>query len=125
MSQERNVADSLFLVLDPDLREALAALMEVADLHQRRPQLNRAFDHADDVVHDAQQVLLEEVRLEPVERLFEVRREQAQCFGPLRVALDLGRLHRPPVQRYDLPQDLLGVLGRHLALIVERDAQLV
>src|SRR5262245_4759578 len=45
---------SLFLILDPDLGQPFAVLLEVADLDQRRPQLNRALDDADDVVHNPQ-----------------------------------------------------------------------
>src|SRR5579883_375020 len=56
-------------VVDFDPGQAPAVLLEVADLDQGRPQLDRPLDHRHHVVHDPQQVLLAEVRLEPVESL--------------------------------------------------------
>ena len=75
---------SLLLVVDPHLRQTLAALLEVANLHQCRPQLDRTLDDAHDIIHDPQQVLLEEVGFEAVERLVQVCRKHPQRIGPLR-----------------------------------------
>ena len=60
------------------LRQSTPALLKVTDLHQRRPKLDRPLDNADHVVHDPQQVLLEEVRLKSIEGLVEVGGEQPQ-----------------------------------------------
>src|SRR5690348_15069618 len=79
-------------VLDSDLRQAFPFFLEVADFHQRRPQLNRPLDDTDDVVHNSQQVLLEEVRLETVEGLIQICGEQAQRLAPRRVGRGLGSL---------------------------------
>ena len=76
---------SPFLVLDPNLRQTFAALVEIANFDQRWPQLDRAFDHADDVIHDPQQILLKKVRLESIERLLQVCGEELKRLGPRRV----------------------------------------
>src|SRR5438270_521456 len=81
-----------------DLWQALTALVEVAYFDQRRPQFDRTLDHADDIVHDPQQVLLEEVGLEPIEGLLQVGGEQPQRLGSRRTFLDLGGMHCSPVQ---------------------------
>ncbi len=72
---------SFLAVLDPDLREPLAVLVEVADLDERRPEFERPLDVTDHVVDDPQQVLLEEVGLEAVIRLLQVGGEQAATAG--------------------------------------------
>src|SRR5258708_1251832 len=115
----------LLVVVDPCLRERVAAVLEVANLHERRPQLDRGLDEADDVVDDAEEILLEEVWLEAVEDLLEVGREEPQGTGALRAPLQVGGPRGPAVERHDLGQDPVRVLDRHLAVVVERDGQLV
>src|ERR1019366_301916 len=111
-------SSSSTLVLHADLRQAAAAFLEEANLDERRPDLDGSLDEAHDVVHDLLQVLLEEVRLESVERLVEVLREEPQRQGPLfrRRARRVGRLR---VQRADFREDLLRVLRQNLTLVVE------
>src|SRR5262249_40879764 len=83
----RDGASFPFLVGHPGLRQLTALLAEVAYLDERRPQLERAPDVADDVVHDPAEVLLEEVGLEAVERLLQVAGEPLQRMPPLLVRL--------------------------------------
>src|SRR6266404_7097512 len=115
----------LLVVVDPYLRERVAAVLEVADFHERRPQLDRGLDEADDVVDDAEEILLEEVWLEAVKDLLEVGREEPQGTGALRAPLQVGGPRGPAVERHDLGQDLIRVPRRHLTVVVERDGQLV
>ena len=58
-------------------------LVQVADLDQGRPDLERALELADHVVDDPDQVLLKEVGLEAVKRSLEVGREPAEDLLPL------------------------------------------
>ena len=62
----------------------MPGLLEEDDFHQRRPELDGSFDHADDVVDDAHEVLLKEIRLEAAEGLMEVGGEQPQGVGAFR-----------------------------------------
>src|ERR1700677_2117747 len=75
--------DSKFFVPHADLRQADAVLLEVGDLDERRPELDRAFDHADHVVHDPQQVLLEKVGFKAIKGLVQVGGEELQGLRPL------------------------------------------
>jgi hypothetical protein len=59
----------LLLIVDSKLRQSSAVFLEIADLHERGPQFNRALDHADYIIDDSHQVLLKKVWLEPIECL--------------------------------------------------------
>ena len=100
-----------------------AVLLEVADLDKRRPQLYGRTDHVDHITNDSQKVLVEEVGLESVERLGEVRGEQAERVGALGRRRTRNGRQRPVVEAGDLLEDLLRVRGRHLARVVEGDAE--
>ena len=86
-----------FLILDPNLRQTFAALMKIANFHQRWPQLDRSLDHADDVVDNPQQILLKEVRLESIERLLQICGEEPKRLRPQRVLFGLRGLSCTPV----------------------------
>src|SRR6266403_6283751 len=43
---------SPFLVLDSNLWQTFAALVEIANLYQRWPQFDRTLNHTDGIVHD-------------------------------------------------------------------------
>src|SRR5580698_11660909 len=100
-------------------------LLEVADLDQRRPQLDRRLDDGDGVVDDAQQVVLEKVRLKAIERFVEIGREQAQSVGAIPVGCDAGGFKSAAMQAGDLLENLLRVLRGDFAGVFERDAQIV
>ncbi len=68
---------SFLLIPNANLRQPLAAFMEITYFHERRPQFDRTFDVAYHVVDDSLQVLLKEIRLETVERLVQICREYA------------------------------------------------
>jgi hypothetical protein len=72
---------SLARIVDPQLGQALATLLEVTNLHQCRPQLDRALDDVHNVSHDPQQIVLKEVRLEAVEGLVQVGGENPKRRG--------------------------------------------
>jgi len=57
------------MIVDANLRQPLAALLKAASFDQSRPELQRSFDDADDIIHDPHQVVLERIGLEFVERL--------------------------------------------------------
>jgi hypothetical protein len=66
---------SLSLVVDSHLRQSLADFVEVANLYQAGPQLQRAFDDAYYLVHNSQQIVLKEVGLKRIEGFVQIGRE--------------------------------------------------
>ncbi|WP_437989709.1 hypothetical protein [Sorangium sp. So ce145] len=100
------------------LRQSGAALLEVADLDERRPQLERALELADHVVDDADEVLLEEIGLEPVKGLLEGHGEAAQGVGALVIHRRGCSAQHPRMERGDPPEDPVAILRGHLAAVV-------
>src|SRR5450759_1248456 len=94
------------LVVHEGLRQASLPLLEETDLDQRRPDLKRCLDLGDDVVHEPGEVLLEEVRLEVVERPSEVDAEGAERLHAGGIGRAACRLLAASVQVGDAPQDL-------------------
>ena len=45
-----------------------ASFLEIADLDERRPKFNGGFDDADNVIYDPEQIQMEEIRLEIIEK---------------------------------------------------------
>ena len=48
-----------FPIVHPLLRQALPALLEIANLNQRRPEFQRSFDGTDYIVHNPQRGLVD------------------------------------------------------------------
>jgi hypothetical protein len=48
--------------------EHACVLSGIADLDERRPKFNGGFDDADNVIYDPEQILMEEIRLEIIEK---------------------------------------------------------
>jgi hypothetical protein len=91
----------------------------------RWAKLQRGFDHADCIVHDADQVVLKEVRLEAIERLLKIRGKHAQRIHTLRAFGCLCGLESPTMQPSNLAQDQLRVLPSYFSRIVERNTEFV
>ena len=62
----RPVAAFTLFVLHLELREFPFVFMKVTDLDEGRPDLEGGVDLADNVIHDTGDVLLKEIRFEPV-----------------------------------------------------------
>jgi len=56
-----------FLVVYPSLGEGFLILMEVADFNQCRPDFHGGMDHANDIIHNTRDILLEKIGFKPVE----------------------------------------------------------
>ena len=90
---------SLLANVDASLRQTFATSLGAADLHERRPQLERTLDDAEVIGDESQQVALKEVGLEIARYLVQIGRENPQRAGTLRIR---GRL-RCGERRVTLP----------------------
>jgi len=68
---------------------------------------------ADDVVHNARHVLLEEIRLKTIEGLRQVLGKKQQRMAALGCSCGFGGRQHPPVDAFDLAQNLLGIGQGH------------
>ena len=70
----RGSDDSVQPVIHPYPGQSLSLFLEIANLDQRGPQLDRSLDDACYIVEDSEQVVLEEIRLKRVKRFVKIRR---------------------------------------------------
>jgi hypothetical protein len=90
-------------------------LLEITDFHQSRPKFDRSLDHPNRIIHNSQQIVLEEIRLKAIKRLLQIGRENLQRIYPLRTLRRLRPLERPAMQTRNLLQNLLCILRRYFA----------
>lgn len=96
-------------------------LLEVADLHQSRPKLNRSPDDCNRIIHDAKKVVLKKIRFKTIECLFEIGCEQPQSIDAVLTFSRPRRKECTAVKAGNLFQNFFCILRGNLSRIVKGD----
>jgi hypothetical protein len=112
------------LIEDPYLGQRLFVFRIITNFDQGGPQIQRAFELANDVIYHASDVLLKKVRIETVEGFLETVREKLDPHLSLGVFCRRCRRLGSLVKFLDTIQNLRRIFERHFSFISKLDSKI-